>query len=58
VFLVFSEFSGLRKEKSIAGGDKAAERGDAEARGMGKAIARVHARFFRSTTTVSGIIQV
>jgi hypothetical protein len=29
VFSVLSEFSGLQKEKSIAGGDKAAERGDA-----------------------------
>jgi hypothetical protein len=58
VFSVLSEFSGLRKGKSIAGGDKAAERGDAKVRGMGKATARVHERFFRSTTTASGIMQV
>jgi hypothetical protein len=51
VFSVLLEFRGLRKGKSTAGGDKAAKRGDAEARGVGKAITRAHARFFRSTTT-------
>jgi hypothetical protein len=62
VFSVLSEFSelptGKGKGKSTTGGDKAVWRSDAEARGVGKAITRVHSRFFCSATIDSGNMQV